>query len=103
MLQRAAEMPIGEAKEYMRVHFLRLGFEMSGFCPGCVLDAQTMLGGSAFSATFKSVRETEEVLQAVGDPAHVCTVIPIGVKFRASIAAGGTVFDLGAKYDSEKK
>lgn len=98
VLVRAAERPTAEAKEWMRVNFLRLGFELSGFCPGCVLDAQTMLGAASFSSSFATVvRETEQAMQGATGEVHLDNVVPIDRARRTG------VYDIGVKYDSEVK
>lgn len=88
VVTRAAEMPLAEALQHMRIGFLALGLELSGFCCNCVLEAHGNVAGMVFDAhvtvqaaeeAMQAATRTPEEEQAIQDAyveRHVCRVIP---------------------------
>lgn len=75
-LMRAAEMATCDAREFMRINFLRLGLEMSGFCPECVIDAQRTV--AVLLQTDTQQQAVADKLEELKDRAvHVCKVLPL--------------------------
>lgn len=60
VIERAALLPIFDARGFLRVHCLRIGLELSGFCANCTLNAQGDVAGGVCMETVAAVREAEQ-------------------------------------------